>query len=351
METIKEKEVKCLGGELNAERLFWSELLDAQRACSRGLGQPVSAAGEASLEGLFERHKRAKTPPRAFHASVVGQSLDRLELARARAQEQKERMSAERERDKSAFLADPAQWCLDHGELTLLGAALIESAAFPASRLLPALTEDQKRRLAPLIASEPGWRESEEFKAAAMIGALEMGADPNARDRKGEPALIGALNRARSEGRRLPVARVLASRADASLTNKTGAGPLSLACSRYAALDEGLEFGALELCALLVARGADVNEDGSRGQGPLHQAALARRGDVCAWLVERGADLEALCLFGFTPLSALESQSRSDRALDQAVLSALRCLQERQDLGEAVGPGAKREAGSGARAL
>ncbi len=60
---------------------------------------------------------------------------------------------------------------------------------------------------------------------------------------------------------------------------------------------------AVKTVALLVEKGADVNDVGQFGWTPLHAAAYQGLDDVIAYLASKGAKLDAMDAFGQTPLS------------------------------------------------
>jgi ankyrin repeat protein len=68
-------------------------------------------------------------------------------------------------------------------------------------------------------------------------------------------------------------------------------------------LNEAARGGSAEIVKLLLAAGADVNQEDSLGQAPMHVAAESDKGrEVLAALLEAGADMDRPGLFGESPL-------------------------------------------------
>jgi tankyrase len=67
-------------------------------------------------------------------------------------------------------------------------------------------------------------------------------------------------------------------------------------------LHRAVSFKQMEVMALLLEFGADINAQDTTGMTPLHVAAMLGRGDEAAWLLEHGADPMARDSFGDTPL-------------------------------------------------
>jgi ankyrin repeat protein len=115
---------------------------------------------------------------------------------------------------------------------------------------------------------------------------LDQGGNPNARDERGEPALIYALHNERFETADL-LARWPATDVDAE--NKEGQTALMVAAYQ----------GRLELCEALLARGAEVSHSGWTA---LHFAASSGQLAVAQLLIEHSAYVDALSPNDTTPL-------------------------------------------------
>ena len=61
---------------------------------------------------------------------------------------------------------------------------------------------------------------------------------------------------------------------------------------------------SLQMCELLLQKGATVNHSDKRDRRPLHWAASRDHDDVARLLLRRGADLDPADKDGFTPLHA-----------------------------------------------
>lgn len=115
---------------------------------------------------------------------------------------------------------------------------------------------------------------------------LDQGGNPNARDERGEPALLYALHNERFE-----TADVLAHwpATDIEAENKQGQTALMVAAYQ----------GRLELCEALLARGAEVSHSGWTA---LHFAASSGQLAVVQLLIEHSAYVDALSPNDTTPL-------------------------------------------------
>jgi len=167
---------------------------------------------------------------------------------------------------------------------------------------------------------------------AAVADLLRRGFDPNARDPKGQPALIVAL---RGDSRKaaaaliaakglkveernakdesalmlaalrgnLPAARALI-RLDADV-NKTGWTPLHYAAS-------GTTQDAKAMVALLLEESAYIDAASPNGTTPLMMAVRYGTGDVALLLVEEGADPTLKNDLGLTAIDFARQADRAD---------------------------------------
>ena len=71
----------------------------------------------------------------------------------------------------------------------------------------------------------------------------------------------------------------------------------------------GSEADALEAVKLCLAQGMDINQANSKGEAPLHGAALRGADTIVQYLVEHGARLDAKTGRGFTPLDVAMGKS------------------------------------------
>lgn len=102
----------------------------------------------------------------------------------------------------------------------------------------------------------------------------------------------------------------------------------------YAPLHAAAECGQAETAALLIQRGADLNQKNDWGFRPLHLSVLAARGyapteahlRITTALIENGADLEPEDDYGRTPLSLAEghwTKGETEHALIDLLRSSL----------------------------
>ena len=106
---------------------------------------------------------------------------------------------------------------------------------------------------------------------------LKRGFDVNSRSPKGQVALFEALQK---DSEKAVAALLESDSLDINALNEKGESVLMMAALK----------GKLELCELLLKRGATVNKD---GWTPLHYAATGPEPRAVALLLARGADLEA----------------------------------------------------------
>ena len=154
------------------------------------------------------------------------------------------------------------------------------------------------------------------------VGAVKMllahGADPNARlkDRilkrqynAGDPRLgEGAtpFMRAARGGDALVMRLLLAAGADPTLTQKNGNTPIHLAASINLAgnsYDRGTMQNALDVIALCLDRGIDINAVNAAGDTAVHSALGSPA--IVRYLAEHGAKLDVKNKQGRTPLDTL----------------------------------------------
>lgn len=150
-------------------------------------------------------------------------------------------------------------------------------------------------------AYEDFFRAVELDNGAAITGLLRRGFDPNARDPKGEPALIVAL---RGESYKAAMALIAAKGLKPEERNAKDESALMMAALR----------GHLEAARALIARDADVNKT---GWTPLHYAAsstAAQAPDMVALLLEHHAYIDAASPNGTTPLMMAVRYGTADAA-------------------------------------
>lgn len=137
--------------------------------------------------------------------------------------------------------------------------------------------------------------------AHALRTALLRGADANALDDHGEPAIVAAM-RGQSWSAARALAELRGTRLDA--TNPDGSNALM-----YAAL-----YGQADLVRFLIERKAEVNKP---GWTPLHFAAANGHADIVRYLLERHAYIDAESPNGTTPLmmAARQGQTTTVRLL------------------------------------
>ena len=121
---------------------------------------------------------------------------------------------------------------------------------------------------------------------SAVRSLLASGADPNAKDEKGMPALYVALQ----EGALKAARQLIASpRLQPETRNGADESPLMMAALK----------GQLDIARQLIAKGADVNKP---GWAPLHYAATGGHLDLLRLLLEEHAFIDAESPNGTTPL-------------------------------------------------
>ncbi len=113
--------------------------------------------------------------------------------------------------------------------------------------------------------------------ATEITGLLQRGFDVNSRSTKGQHGLFEALQ----QGSQKAAAALLESEAlDVNALNDKGESVLMMAALK----------GKLDMCELLLKRGAKVNKE---GWTPLHYAATGPEPKTVALMLARGAELEA----------------------------------------------------------
>ncbi len=138
-------------------------------------------------------------------------------------------------------------------------------------------------------------------KGAAISALLKRGFDPNARDPKGQPALIVAL---RDDSRKAAAALIAAKGLKVEERNAKDESALMLAALR----------GNLEAARALIKLDADVNKT---GWAPLHYAASGTTQDakaMVALLLEESAYIDAASPNGTTPLMMAVRYGQGDVA-------------------------------------
>lgn len=136
---------------------------------------------------------------------------------------------------------------------------------------------------------------------AAITALLKRGFDPNARDPKGQPALVLALN---GDSRKAAAALIAAKGLKAEERNPKGESALMLAALR----------GNLPAARALIELDADVNKT---GWTPLHYAASGTTPDakaMVALLLEESAYIDAASPNGTTPLMMAVRYGQGDVA-------------------------------------
>lgn len=129
--------------------------------------------------------------------------------------------------------------------------------------------------------------------AVAVRGFLQAGINPNAKNDKGETALIYAIRNKDPK-----ITELLVEKADLNMRDDNGNTPL------YAALKDKKE-GLFEM---LLEKGADVNSSGSpsektKNQTVLYVAIIQGREDLIQKLLDKGADPNIADSTGALPLS------------------------------------------------
>lgn len=163
------------------------------------------------------------------------------------------------------------------------------------------------------------WNDIKNNRASEVTQALSQGADPNAVNENGEPALIQAI---RDQSMGVFDALAANPKTDVNAVNRTGETPLM-----YLAI-----IGDLPRAKKLVARGAKVNR---LGWTPLHYAASKGHAGVVKFLLSKGAYPNAPAPDGSSPLlmavtsknpdavRALVAAGADPRAINQKNVSAL----------------------------
>ena len=115
--------------------------------------------------------------------------------------------------------------------------------------------------------------------------------EPRPRNRPEETAFLSAVASGRLEECRAHL--------DAGMSPDTVLGGHHLP---HSALHLAVDWGQPEVCALLLARGANVNAVAEKTDTPLHRACEGWRLDLITLLAANGADIAAVDARGFTPL-------------------------------------------------
>lgn len=127
---------------------------------------------------------------------------------------------------------------------------------------------------------------------------LQRGFDPNARDERGQPALVLALKEDA-----LAAAQALWAhpQLDLEIANAAGETPLMMAALR----------GHVDWMKRLIARGARVHRE---GWSPMHYAASSAEPEPVAVMLQAGAPVEAVAPNGNTPLMMAAGYGSIDAA-------------------------------------
>jgi len=161
--------------------------------------------------------------------------------------------------------------------------------------------------LAPLSGPAQAGSYEDFFKAieldndATITALLKRGFDPNARDPKGQPALIVAL---RGDSRKAAAALIAAKGLKVEERNANDESALMLAALR----------GNLQAARALIALDADVNKT---GWAPLHYAASGTTQEakaMVALLLQESAYIDAASPNGTTPLMMAVRYGQADVA-------------------------------------
>ena len=133
---------------------------------------------------------------------------------------------------------------------------------------------------------------------------LEIGADPNEEDLKGNtPLLLATIGKRILGSHRVKIVKILLeSGACPKKTSKYGSTPLY-----YAAAG-----GDAAIIKLLIDAGANPNCANVLGETPLHLAAALGKANVVKILLERGADKSKTNEDGKTPLSIAQDRGHQD---------------------------------------
>ena len=132
---------------------------------------------------------------------------------------------------------------------------------------------------------------------------LQAGADVNTTGDHTMPYGETPLHLAAEAGHREVVALLLEKGARIDQENFNGETPLAVAAWR----------GHLDVVALLLAKGAEVNQRiGNNGETALHMAALGGHRDVAALLLEEGTAIDQATSSGTTPLLVAASEGRRE---------------------------------------
>ena len=100
------------------------------------------------------------------------------------------------------------------------------------------------------------------------------------------------LIRAAETGNLADVSRLLSKGADANAMDRNG----------YPALYFAAYKGHKDVVVQLIGKGADINAKGNTGYTPLHGAAMGGHKEIAELLLEKGADVNARSVHGMTPL-------------------------------------------------
>lgn len=151
--------------------------------------------------------------------------------------------------------------------------------------------------------------------SSAVAGMLLAGFDPNARDEKGQPALLLAM---REDAFKSADMLLTQRQLEIDATNSARETALMMAALK----------GHTDWCRRLIDRGAQVNRE---GWSALHYAATGPQPRVSALLLDRGAAIDSRAPNGNTPLMMAALYGKEETVKLLLARGADRNLKNRQD--------------------